>query len=361
MMSRVDPLPSRSPDPAEDSPVERDLAARPEGARAVFLQDWWQAAASEGRPFFDVEAKLGGRRAGWLRYVVHRNKIGARLGIAPFWTHLGGPVLADGLSPEDQRKAVAEIARQLPRTVSFRFMCDPSTPYAGLVREEFEKVGFECEQHPNYLQYPDDVGVLERMKGRHRTQIKAAMKKTDVEDGSPDEFIAFYERNLETRAHSPLPIAHRLLRAGVAAGQVRIFFACNRAGAEGLDRIDAAIACAWDGQRYYYWLSRRRSERAETPHLPPPNREATKILVLAAIDHARELGLVFDADSPETIGGRTLFSVLFGFQRIEYRDVLVRRTALTRLYDSAIPSLKRLIKTVHPNSTLYTPDIERPR
>ncbi|KQT60495.1 MULTISPECIES: hypothetical protein [unclassified Aureimonas] len=305
-----------------------------------------------------IDVERDGRRLGGISFVTRRNKIGARIGHDLFWTHLGGPTLADGLTPDEQRSVITEIVERLPRRVSFRFMCDSGLDYADSLREEMLKAGFSWERHPTFLQHPGDVGVLERMKAKHRTHIKAGLKRLAVTDGTSQEFIDFYASNLVAGSHSPLHLAKAILDKGLQRGRARVFFALNKSGETGLNRIDAAIACAWDEQRYYYWLSRRRIHR---PDAPKVDSIATKLLILAAIEHAGQLGLVFDADCPETVGGRALFETVFGFTRIEYRDVYIRRTAITAFYDRSIPGLKRFIKTVFPNAPLKIVDTDGPR
>lgn len=338
-----------------------DAPSRSEGARAgqdggrpVFLQDWWLQTACRDEPAsVDIHAVDQGERIGTLRYIVHRNKIGSRLGGAPYWSHLGGPLLAPGLTEDRQRDAIRQLAGQLPKNISFSFVCDPTVDYADLVCEEFGRAGFDRSALPTYLHHPGDADILSGMKSRHRAQIRSAAKGMIIEDVPPDAFFRFYEENLPAPTHSPLRIAHALLAEGVARGQARALLALNCRGAAGSGCPDAAIACVWDDRRYYYWLSTRRRRQLEGQ--PVPNPEATKLLILAATEHAGTLGLTFDADSPETVGGRTLFEKLFGFRRIEHRNVLTRRTLLTGIYDRAAPMIKNVIKTVFPDARIHAP------
>lgn len=339
----------------QDFPGEFDVE---EPSRPLFLQDWWQATAKRQHSHSAIEVKRDGEVVGGLYYITQRNKIGARFGHDLFWTHLGGPILSGGLSVEEQKRVIAEIIGRLPPRVSFRFMCDSNLEYAESLREEMLKAGFSWERHPTFLQQPGDMPVIDRMKAKHRTHIKAGLRRLRIADGTPREFIDFYGRNLTAGSHSPLAMAQTLLEAGIRRGNARVFFALNNGRGNGLDRIDAAIACAWDERRYYYWLSRRRLERPDTPK---PDGIATRLLILAAAEHASQLGLVFDADCPETVGGRALFETVFGFTRVEYRDVYVRRTAITALYDRMMPGVKRFIKSVFPKARLKMIDVDGPR
>jgi hypothetical protein len=327
-------------------------AERVNSSLPVFMQPWWLAAATAGQSSVCVDAKLSGIVAARLIYSTHRNKIGSRLAIPPFWSHLGGPILRSGLSPSEAADASRQIALLLPRGLSYRFACDPNSQYIEIICREFVERGFNIEQDPTYLVFPDEGDILSRMKSRHRTQIRSAGKKINIVDGSAQRFIEFYGENLETRSHSPLVIARRIIEAGLQRKQVGVFFATRGSANDPDSLIDAAICCAWDNSRYYYWMSRRRTSDNDCIK---PNPEATKLLILHAIRHAQSLGLIFDADSPESEGGRGIFNVIFGIDRIEYRPILVRKTSITKAYDRAVPRLKRIIKSVVPGIHFYDP------
>jgi hypothetical protein len=322
--------------------------------RPVFVQDWWLDAALDGqRNHQESCIREAGQPVGRLRYIVYRNKLGLRVGTSPFWSHLGGPVLVAGLSPDTQRQVIRDLLRQLPADVSFEFVCDPNADYASIVNEEFEAAGFHPSLLPSYLHQPDDPEILSGMKGKHRAQIRSAARGMEIENVDADGFVDFYELNLPSRSHSPLKSARHILREGINRGQARAFVAVSHeALAEG-GQPDAAIACAWDKQRYYYWLSMRRRQRSSNDLTPNP--EATKLLILAAVDHASSMNLVFDADSPETVGGRALFERVFAFKRVEHRHVFVRETALGAVYNRVLPRIKQDIKSIFPGAPIHAP------
>ncbi|MDO6416241.1 hypothetical protein Q4F19_17780 [Sphingomonas sp. BIUV-7] len=329
--------------------------------RPVFLQDWWvDAACRNVCSTVDINAGSAESCEGWLRYIIYRNKIGLRLGVSPFWTHLGGPVLRSGLSSDRQRHTIRHLVSELPSDVSMRFVCDSNSDYAAIVRDEFMAAGFSLTLLPTYLNQPGDSDILSRMKSRHRAQIRAAANEMTIQDIHPDHFIRFYRHNLPSRSHSPLVAAHQLLSEGIARGQAHAIVAINMREPCSEGMPDAAIACVWDRNRYYYWLSTRR--RPSTTNASKPNPEATKLLILAAVDRAAMMGLEFDADSPETAGGRALFAQILRFRRIEHRLVFTRHTLLNKAYNQVTRRIKETVKSAFPRARVHVPifgEIER--
>jgi hypothetical protein len=94
---------------------------------------------------------------------------------------------------------------------------------------------------------------------------------------------------------------------------------------------DAAVASAWDGERYYYWLSTRRRADKDDSHRPHP--DAIKLLVTKAMSHAEQLGLIFDSDGVTTRGTLHLYKDILSLQEEELRDVFERITLFAKLFN----------------------------
>ena len=105
---------------------------------------------------------------------------------------------------------------------------------------------------------------------------------------------------------------------------------------------DAAIVYAWDNRRCYYWLSTTRFHAAENTH-QRPHPDAIKLLALRAMEDAKSMKLVFDADGVTTPGTQNLYRNMFGLREEIRRDVFQRSTLLEQLYHRYLPHMKTLI------------------
>jgi hypothetical protein len=307
---------------------------------AVFQQPWWLEIAKRGEDYREFVVRKCGKIVGSLGFVVATNKAGNRLGFPPIWAHLGGPVLDQSLNHIEKAEALRRLMVQLPRNISFKFVCSPDTADAGAIRQEFRRAGFECSSETTYLQYPDDKGILERLTGESRRQIASASKRLRVTDLGADDFIAFYEANLATAgksSYASLQIARDLIVRGLEAEipQVRVIAAKKMAGGAPLD---AAIAYAWDSKRYYLWMVTHRCYSHGLHDKPHPH--AGKLLILIGTEDARNRGLIFDADGATTDGNETLYRDRLKFPHVEFRDVFIRDTRLHKLYKQLKPRLR---------------------
>ena len=107
--------------------------------------------------------------------------------------------------------------------------------------------------------------------------------------------------------------------------------------------FDAAIACAWDEHRYYYWLSTRR-HRSDGNAEDKANPDAIKVLILRAMSHAQEKGLIFEADCTD-LGDNHLLGKILKLQKEGSRNVFTRYTWLARSFLRYRPVA---MKALHP-------------
>ena len=284
----------------------------------VFQQRWWMEIARGTAHLNEAQVVEGNIVVGRLPYVVKRNKAGFKWGAFSTWTHISGPVISQDLSEEAKAGVLHQLLAQLPRNISLYFVCRPTLADAELIREAFNAAGFERSAVITYSLPPDAESIINRLSRKHAKHIISADRRLDVIDISADRFIKFYEANLKEAgktSHSPLGVAHDLITAGGERNppQVRAIAARKRREREekgslvaNLDEdiFDAAIACAWDNERYYLWMLTRRRDASpgEKPH-----PDAVKLLVVKAMEHARSLGLIFDSDGVGSAGsGRIL-------------------------------------------------------
>jgi VanZ family protein len=252
-----------------------------------------------------------------------------------------GPVISQDLSGEAKAEVLHQLLAQLPRNISLHFVCRPSAD-AELIREAFKAAGFERSTQITYSQPPGAESIINRLSRKHAKHVISADRRLNVIDISADRFIKFYETNLKEAgktSHSPLGIAYDLIAAGGERNppQVRAIAARKRLEGEAEGSpvanseeyiLDAAIACAWDNERYYLWMLTRR--RGAGPG-GKPHPDAVKLLVVKAMEHARSLGLIFDADGVGSEGSSRFYDKILKIPNMEIRDVYERNTFLNGL------------------------------
>jgi hypothetical protein len=276
---------------------------------------------------------------GLLPYAVNRNRLGIRFGGNPHWSRLGGPIVSQTLNDDKKIDVVRQLIAQLPRRVSFHFVCDPHLNDVEIIRQVFKEAGFKHTCRTTYLQPPQDAGVMVRLNKKHRTHIRSANKKLDIIQINANEFTTFYQANLDAagkKAYSPLNVARDLLAESLSAQdpRARIFAARRKKNGDSSEYppLDAAIACIWDNSRYYFWMATRRIHSEGSPH-EKPHPDATKLLIVKATEHAQELGLTFDADGVTSPGTENLYKRILGLPHKEFREDFLRTTRIALLYE----------------------------
>jgi hypothetical protein len=314
---------------------------------AVFQQDWWLKIARGSAPLKKVQVlDANGRIIGSLTYIVQRNALGIPTGRIPHLSRIGGPIVSESLSEEEKTIVLVQLIKQLPK-ISFTFSISEQAPDARLMRQTFKCAGFECFEQLNYSQPPK--AIINTLGAKVRKHIKQAHSKLDLVNIDPETFISFYRANLEEageQSYFPLNIAKELISAGIRRNppQARIIAASKKRTEHpsGQPVIDAAISIVWDNERCYYWLSTRRQKS---------HPDAIKLLMVTAMQHAAQLGLIFDADGANTLGNRRLYRTILKMPNEEKRYIFTRTSRLSQLYEahhSKIDKLKKLAIALAP-------------
>ena len=300
------------------------------GNLTIFQQDWWLKVARGSAPLKEVRVHgPNGAVIGSLSYIIQYNGLGIASGTSAHLSRVSGPVVDENLTDEETTDVVLRLIEQLPN-ISFAFSISEHAPNARVIGEAFKCAGFDrCEQI-NYSQPPADV--TSRLGAKLREHIKQADKKLSVVSLDPDTFMSFYDDNLKAadnqRSYFPLDVARELIAASLSrAPPQALILAASRKEPEPpreTAAIDAAICIVWDRERCYYWLSTHRKDS---------HPDATKLLILAAMKHARNLGLVFDADGANTPGAQRLFQVIFRMPNEERRYIFTRASRWSQLYE----------------------------
>jgi hypothetical protein len=306
-------------------------------------QAWWIAVLSVSPNYREVKVVEDGQVLAQLSYYLRQTRLGFNWGRNADWTNAGGLIVSESLAPGRRDEVLHELIGQLQRNISFYFSCNYDPLLSKDLVTAFRRHGFKHHREATYMVFPQEPNVLSRMKPKSRSQLKSAARTLAVEEISAHEFVQFYEENLLSkgeRSVRPLSLARKLIEAAVARGSGRICAVkrinCPRDG--GLvernvsNQYDAAVACIWDEERYYYWMSTHRSHSANNSGIKA-HKDAVKVLMLEAMAHAKRLRLVFDTDGVSSPGMEHLYKDLLRLERFEARDVFLRTTRLAGLYE----------------------------
>ena len=322
----------------------------------IYSQDWWINIARGPSKYRELKVVHRGVVVGRLSFVLSRSRLGLLRGQDPHWSHLGGPIVDQRLSRTEQAEVIRSLLQQLPRWASFHFVCNPDLSYADLVRSAFKQSGFDLATQLTYLRLPSEGDVLNTRKSKHRGHIKRAAKELDCVDISAKEFVQFFEANLKAskeRTYSPLGTMKLLIEEAVSRGQARAIAARPNSRSQSVDHgrsspYDAAIVYVWDNHRCYYWLSTHRIASADNSNAKP-HPDATKLLVVRAMEDAEAMNLIFDADGVATPGAENFYRNMFGLRMEQRRDVFQRETILERFYQRYRQQFKAMIANKIPS------------
>jgi hypothetical protein len=331
--------------------VSRDVAGIPldGGKSPVYMQRWFTDIAAQNDNTSEIVVIEDGKAAGSLPIILVRNSLGMKQAYNLPWARVCGPNIPEGISHDKKTEITRRLVKQLPTNVSYFLTLATQSDY-----ELFLSEGFQPALEDNYTVPPNLSPVLHasfsKMTRRH---IRQAQEHLIVSAASPRAFIQTYATDLTRRRrkpYAPLTIANDILEEGVRRSQARVFTANRRDTGE----IDAAVACLWDDDNYYYWMTTRRVQ-ADGESKPHPG--AVKLLLWSAIQDASAKGLTFDFDGvPSDLSlkqdGVTRLYAGMGAQRsIRYR--VKRETRLEQCLGRLRTPAKLLItKTVGTFMTL---------
>jgi hypothetical protein len=318
------------------------------GRTPIYLQDWWWNIASGGRHRF-VAVYEDGREVGRLTYFpLDRYFLGfCKLteGVHAPWTRYCAPIIEPDCSVRSRVDDIAHnLARQLPRGMSYRLTCPHYTDRA--VPAAFEREGFGIATQKSYLldlRGATDVRVVAQLDMSTRQRFRKAQKRLDVVEIAPSMFFQLYRLNLAARektSYEDLDVAESLAVSCQTRGMIRVTAAkVKEAPCDDLRSYHAAIACLQDEAFSYYWMSTRNIKAID----PAVRNGAVKLLIVDAITHASRAGLIFDFDGAVADGSGEMYR---GFRGAEVnRYVLTRKTMATRAVEALRPVVSGVIAT----------------
>jgi hypothetical protein len=317
-----------------------------QNAAVVGLRDWWDEVLSTSPNYRQTQVLEHDQLLGRIAYFVRRTRLGFKWGRNPDWSIPKTPCLDPRLTSEHRAAVLEALIKQLPRHLSFFLVFREGAGWSPDTISAFTRNGFEHARGPTYRWGPEDGDILDLMKSKARSQLKLAQKRLDVTEINANAFLGYYRRNLErdrVRALHPLSLAKDLLDAGVARGKVRITAARRSSGSTD---FDAAIACTWDDDSYYYWMS-SHGPSAPCAGSGRPQKDAVKVLILDAMRHAKALGLAFDTDGTASVGAEHLYRDILKLRRTEIRHVFKRTSGLVARYERCRPLLLSLKQKIY--------------
>jgi hypothetical protein len=262
-------------------------------------------------------------------------------GVHAPWTNYCAPTINEGPGEGNaarQGEIAYKLACQLPRNISYRLTCPHFID--ATVLDGFARAGFQIGTQKSYIIDPrgaSAAAALARLDMSTRQRYRKAEKKLDIVEIAPSTFFHLYRRDLAARAktsYHDLNIAENLasICRTRGAGCIRITAA---KGKHAIDSGDpsyyAAIACLQDDAFSYYWMSTRHSDAMD----PAIRNGAVKLLIVDAIEHASQAGLIFDFDGATSQGSGELYR---GFRGTEVnRYVLTRTTLSARVVEAVRP------------------------
>lgn len=258
----------------------------------VYMQDWFTLISARNQTVKHFCTAEDPEAVGNLTLLVRRNGLGMKQAYNLPWARLGGPLISAPVGSERRTRIVRQLIKQLPADISYFLKLASASDYETFIAE-----GFQPMLEDNYIISADLArdpdASFSKMTRRH---LRQAERELLVSTTSPASFVQLYSEHLARRRrkpYAPLSIAQALLEEGLRRGQCRITTACRRDTGE----IDAAIACLWDSETYYYWMTTRRVPVSGEYR---PQQGAVKLLLRAAIEDAARRGLTFDFDGAGT-------------------------------------------------------------
>jgi hypothetical protein len=309
----------------------------------VYLQDWFVEIGCRRSRSQQVTVARGGKIVGSMTIALQNNAFSMKQAYNLPWARVGGPLIASDVNPAMRAQIIRELIDQLPKNTSYFLTLSNEQDF-----NTFLEAGFSSDSEDNYIVYPNQKAVLEsgfsKMTKRH---LRKAEEQLSVATLDPDKFIGLYAEHLSMRRRKPyadLSIARDILVEAKLRGQGTIMTAFRRDTGD----IDAAIACLWDDDNYYYWLTTRRPVVDGKPSV---HQGAVKLLMYKAIGEAHAMGLNFDCDgvpsdySDKKEGVSRLYSGMGAEKSVRYK--VKRETSAERIASLVrIPVKRAIMKTV---------------
>jgi hypothetical protein len=362
---------------APTQPFPLKTASQPIGTGSVLAEAWsctmrfyWNKlrqalvpgetkTAEDGSIQF-ARATLGNASAE-LPYCMSRDARGIMCGVQPAWLYLD-----DFASAGPNRVAIIrQLLARLPGGVSFHFAFRSNLSDGASVRRAFAGCGFKILEWATYVYTPpaSHTGTLAELidtfSGKSiKGTLRRALRDLEVVDLSVGDYIGLQRANLAAEGKKNNRndnLDELILKEAMRRNCVRVLAARRKSTDThpGPHPVDAALVCLWDEKARISQLWRLTyCHRDDGPN--KTNVDASKLLVLAAMQDAAERKFVLDTDG-YTSGMAKLYG-LFGPGVFQLADRLhCERECLWAILIRYYPSLGRLRGLVRRSRTGLKP------
>jgi hypothetical protein len=252
--------------------------------------------------------------AGWLPYWAIRDTYGLWRGGHPPWIYL--QELASATTERTKLAIVRRLLAQLPARVSFPFVFNPQFSHSAPIRAAFGHAGFNLLEVETYVCAPPagPGEMIDRLTGKSiKGTLRRARRDLDLVEITVADYLRFDQMNLVARGkknYRDINADRILLEEALKHGRARLLATRRKAtpANPGPFPADAAMACLWDDKdgTYKIWrLTHRLRNGTEMAGMPNP--DASKLLILAALEDAAARGMMLETDG-STPGLTRLYS-----------------------------------------------------
>lgn len=254
---------------------------------------------------------------GRLPYCEMRDASGIRRVFQLPWVHVEN--ILDCTDDKTRLLTMRRLLAMLPCGACCNFVLGRNLTHADVVAETFRRIGFRVVNVDTfYYQPPANVdNVFETLTSKSiKIMLRQARRELELVDVSPREFVKYYKDNIEAsgkNSYFDLETDRVLFELGVSTGRARIVGARRKATAErpGPFPLDAAMVCTWSPEQdNYKFIRLTHRSRVDCAPGEAPHKNASKLLILAAMEDAAALGLPFETDG--TTPGMTKVYAMFG-------------------------------------------------
>jgi hypothetical protein len=292
-----------------------------------------------------------GEESGSLPYCVGHDPRGISRGAQPAWTYLSN-FAATG---RQNTTLIRRLLAQLPSGVAFHFVCSPDMPGAAQVRRAFYGAGFRLQNVETYIYTPPagHADLIDTLSGKSiKGTLRRARRDLEIIEISVRDYFQFQRANLAAcgmKNYRDDNLDQLMLEEALRRKNACILAARRKPADEHAapHAFDAAIACMWNEAAGIFKLW-RLTYRARGPESLAPHADASKLLILAAMQQAASRKLILDTDG-STPGLAKLYA-LFGpgiFKRTT--RLQCERDTLWAIINHYYPSLGRQLGVLAPS------------
>jgi hypothetical protein len=267
--------------------------------------------ATENGAVRHARAAIAGSQ-GDLPYCMGRDLRGIMCGVQPAWMYLRD----FGVAGRHKAAIVRRLLAQLPGGVSFHFSFHIDLPDAALVRRAFARAGFDILDWETFTYTPPatHADLIDTLSGKSiKGTLRRARRDLETVDISARDYFRFQRANLAAsgKKNNRNDNLDELIVAEALRHKSARILAARRKSTDthpGPHPIDAALVCLWEEEARVLQLW-RLTYRDHSYGPLMPHVDASKLLILAAMQEAADRKMILDTDG-YTPGMEKLYPLL---------------------------------------------------